>query len=70
MRVHLQLRRVKVLQRLIRTFARKSSIARLFTIIFLGHSNPLATMKAYAQVIDKEIDKSGVALAEYMKKVS
>ena len=32
----------------------------------LGHANPLVTMKIYTQVLDDEIDKSGVALQEYM----
>lgn len=36
----------------------------------LGHSNPLVTMKIYTQVLDDEIDKSGLALQEYMNKAS
>ena len=36
----------------------------------MGHSNPLVTMKIYTQVLDDEIDKSGLALNEYIKRVS
>ena len=36
----------------------------------LGHSNPLVTMKIYTQVLDDEIDKSGIALQEYIKRAS
>ena len=36
----------------------------------LGHSNPLVTMKIYTQVLDDEIDKSGVALQDYISKAS
>jgi integrase len=36
----------------------------------LGHSNPLVTMKIYTQVLDDEIDKSGMALLDYMNKAS
>lgn len=36
----------------------------------LGHSNPMITMKIYTQVLDDEIDKSGVALQEYMNRAS
>lgn len=36
----------------------------------LGHSNPMVTMKIYTQVLDDEIDKSGLALLEYMNKAS
>ena len=36
----------------------------------LGHSNPLVTMKIYTQVLDDEIDKSGMALQDYMNKAS
>lgn len=34
----------------------------------LGHSNPLVTMKIYTQVLDDEIDKSGIALLNFMQK--
>jgi integrase len=33
----------------------------------LGHSNPLVTMKIYTQVLDDEIDKTGVTLKEFLK---
>jgi integrase len=33
----------------------------------LGHSNPLVTMKIYTQVLDDEIDKTGVTLKEFFK---
>lgn len=36
----------------------------------LGHANPMVTMKIYTQVLDEEIDQSGVALQEYMARVS
>jgi integrase len=36
----------------------------------MGHSNPMVTLKIYTQVLDEEIDKSGVAIAEFLKKVS
>lgn len=36
----------------------------------LGHSNPLITMKIYTQVLDDEIDKSGLALQEYINRAS
>lgn len=36
----------------------------------MGHSNPLVTMKIYTQVLDDEIDKTGIALAEYMNRTS
>lgn len=36
----------------------------------LGHSNPLITMKIYTQVLDEEIDKSGLALQNYMNRAS
>ena len=35
----------------------------------MGHSNPMVTLKIYTQVLDEEIDKSGVAISEYLKKV-
>jgi integrase len=35
----------------------------------LGHSNPLVTMKIYTQVLDDEIDKTGVTLKEFLKTV-
>lgn len=34
----------------------------------MGHSNPMVTLKVYTQVLDDEIDKSGVAIAEYLKR--
>jgi len=34
----------------------------------MGHSNPLITMKIYTAVLDNEIEKSGIALQEYMTK--
>ena len=33
----------------------------------MGHSNPLITMKIYTQVLDKEIDDTGVNLGAYLK---
>ena len=36
----------------------------------LGHSNPMITMKIYTQVLDEEIDKSGIALQQYINKAS
>ncbi len=36
----------------------------------MGHSNPMVTLKVYTQVRDDEIDKSGLAIANYLKKVS
>ena len=36
----------------------------------MGHSNPMVTLKIYTQVLDEEIDKSGLAIAEYLKTVS
>ncbi len=36
----------------------------------MGHSNPMVTLKIYTQVLDEEIDKSGLAIAEYLKRVS
>ena len=35
----------------------------------MGHSNPMVTLKIYTQVLDEEIDKSGLAIAEYLKRV-
>lgn len=32
----------------------------------LGHSNPMVTMKIYTQVLDDEIDRTGVSLSEYL----
>lgn len=34
----------------------------------MGHSNPMVTLKIYTQVLDEEIDKSGLAIAEYLKR--
>ncbi len=36
----------------------------------MGHSNPMVTLKIYTQVLDEEIDKSGLAIADYLKRVS
>ena len=36
----------------------------------LGHSNPLITMKIYTQVLDEEIDKTGLALQQYINRAS
>lgn len=36
----------------------------------MGHANPMVTLKIYTQVLDDEIDKSGLAIAEYLKTVS
>lgn len=36
----------------------------------LGHSNPMITLKIYTQVLDDEIDKTGIAISDYLKKVS
>ena len=36
----------------------------------LGHSNPLITMKIYTQVLDEEIDKTGLALQDYLNKTT
>lgn len=33
----------------------------------MGHSNPMVTLKIYTQVLDEEIDKSGVAIKTYLK---
>ena len=33
----------------------------------MGHSNPLITMKIYTQVLDREIDDSGINLVRYLK---
>ena len=33
----------------------------------MGHSNPLITMKIYTQVLDQEIDDTGVNLGTYLK---
>ena len=32
----------------------------------LGHSNPMVTMKIYTQVLDDEIDRTGLTLTAYM----
>ena len=34
----------------------------------MGHSNPMVTLKIYTQVLDEEIDKSGIAISEYLKR--
>lgn len=34
----------------------------------MGHANPMVTLKIYTQVLDEEIDKSGIAMAEYLKR--
>jgi integrase len=34
----------------------------------MGHSNPMVTLKIYTQVLDEEIDKSGLAIAAYLKR--
>ena len=36
----------------------------------LGHSNPMITMKIYTQVLDEEIDKTGIALQQYINRAS
>lgn len=36
----------------------------------MGHSNPMVTLKIYTQVLDDEIDKSGVEISKFLKKVS
>ena len=34
----------------------------------MGHSNPMVTLKIYTQVLDEEIDKSGVILKNFLQK--
>lgn len=36
----------------------------------MGHSNPMVTLKIYTQVLDEEIDRSGEAVKEFIRKVS
>ena len=36
----------------------------------MGHSNPMVTLKIYTQVLDDEIDKSGDAIRDYLKRAS
>ena len=36
----------------------------------MGHSNPMITLKIYTQVLDEEIDRSGEAVKEFIRKVS
>ena len=36
----------------------------------MGHSNPMVTLKIYTQVLDGEIDKSGDAIRDYLKRAS